>query len=92
MQRTNERKEGYPQNRDNRREEGHRDDSEPRNYRNPDPLNVNLEGKSVVIVLLTGRTESGILKAMGQYSLSLELPSKKMLIVNKAAILTVSVL
>ena len=92
MQRTNERKEGYPQNRDSQKKPVSTEDSTPRNYRNPDPLNCGLEGKSVVIVLLTGRTESGILKAMGQYSMSLELPTKKLLVVSKSAIVSVSVL
>ena len=67
-------------------------DSEPRNYTQPDPMNVSLEGKSVVVVMVSNRTESGILRVVGQYFLSLELPNKKTLIVSKSGIITVSVL
>ena len=64
----------------------------PRNYDNPEPLNTSHKGKAVVIALVNGRSESGILKALGQYTIELELQNKKTLIVNKAAILTVSIL
>ena len=64
----------------------------PRNYDNPEPLNTSHKGKAVVIALVNGRSESGILKALGQYTLELELQNKKTLIINKSAILTVSIL
>ncbi len=67
-------------------------DQEPRNFRNPDPLNCSLEGRIVTISLLNGRIESGKVKVMGQYSMLLELPNKKSLIINKSAVLLVSVL
>ena len=94
MQRTNERKEGYLQNRDNRREERNhgKEDTGPRNYRNPDPLNCGLEGKTVTVTLINGRSESGTLKAMGQFFMSMELANRKLLIIGKASIVTVSVL
>ena len=66
-------------------------DSTPRNYSNPDPLNCGLEGKSITVTLIDGRIEAGIVKSMGQYSIALEAANKRMLIVNKAAIITVSV-
>ena len=84
-------KRSYPQNRDNRETERH-EESGPRNYRQPDPLNCGLEGKSITLTMSNGRTESGILKVMGQYSIEIEFPSKKTLIVNKSAIITVSVI
>jgi len=65
---------------------------EPRNFRNPDPLNCSIEGKSVTVTLINGRIESGIIKVMGQFSLSLEMSNHKILIVNKSAIISVSVL
>jgi sRNA-binding regulator protein Hfq len=63
----------------------------PRNYRNPDPLNCGIEGKSATITMIDGRIESGIVKVMGQYSISMEAANKRILIVNKSAIITVSV-
>ena len=65
---------------------------EPRNFRNPDPLNCSLEGRIVTVSLLNGRIESGKLKVMGQYSMLLELPNKRDMIINKSAVLLVSVL
>ena len=49
-------------------------EQEPRNFRNPDPLNCSLEGRAVTVSLLNGRIESGKVKVMGQYSMMLELP------------------
>ena len=83
-------KRSYPQNRDNG--DNKHEESGPRNYRQPDPLNCGLEGKSITLTMSNGRTESGILKVMGQYSIEIEFPSKKTLIVNKSAIITVSVI
>ena len=67
-------------------------ETEPRNFRNPDPLNCGLEGKSVTVSMVNGRIESGKLKVMGQFSLSLEGGNGRMLIINKSSIITVSVL
>ena len=92
MQNVNERKEGYPQNRDNRREEQRKEDSEPRNYRNPDPLNCSVEGKAITITLVTGRTESGTCMHMGAYFMEIKLPNGRSLIVAKSALVTVSIL
>ena len=47
--------------------------------------------KSVTVTLRSGRIESGILRGFGQYDIALELPNRKVLIVMKHAIDTVSV-
>lgn len=65
---------------------------EVRNYSNPEPLNTSHIGKSVTITLVNGRIESGRLKALGAYMLSLEVTTGRELIINKGAIVTVSVL
>ncbi len=89
----NERKEGYPQNRDNRREERpQRDDSEPRNYAQPDPMNVSLQGRSLTVTLVNGRIESGICKKMGQYFMELQGSNGKTMLINKGQVMVVSVL
>lgn len=49
-------------------------------------------GKSVTISMRSGRIETGILRGYGQYDIALELSNKKMLIVMKHAIDTVSVM
>jgi len=49
-------------------------------------------GKSVIITMRNGRSESGILRGYGQYDIALELPTKRILIVMKHAIDTVSIL
>lgn|GEM_PF-7115080 len=49
-------------------------------------------GKSVTVSLRNGRIETGILRGYGQYDIALELSNKKMLIVMKHAIDTVSVM
>ena len=67
-------------------------DTGPRNYGNPEPLNTSHVGKSVTITLVNGRTESGKLKALGAYMLSLEGSNGRELIVNKGSIVTVSIL
>jgi sRNA-binding regulator protein Hfq len=64
----------------------------PRNYGNPEPLNTSHIGKSVTVTLVNGRIESGKLKALGAYMLSVEDPRGKELIINKGAIITVSVM
>ena len=64
----------------------------PRNYENPEPLNTSHIGKSVTITLVNGRIESGKLKALGAYMLSIRGPNGKELIINKGSIVTVSVL
>jgi hypothetical protein len=65
---------------------------EPRNYGNPEPLNLSHIGKSVTITLVNGRIESGKLKALGAYMLSLEGPNGKELIINKGSVVTISVM
>jgi small nuclear ribonucleoprotein (snRNP)-like protein len=64
----------------------------PRNYGNPEPLNTSHIGRSVTITLVNGRIESGKLKALGAYMLSIECSNGKELIINKGSIVTVSVL
>ena len=49
-------------------------------------------GKSVTITLRSGRIESGILRGFGQYDIALEVQNKRVLIVMKHAIDTVSVM
>lgn len=68
------------------------ENAEPRNYANPEPLNVSHIGRSVTVTLINGRIESGKLKAMGAYMISIIGSNGKELIVNKGAIITVSVL
>ena len=65
---------------------------DPRNYRNPDPLNVGLEGKTLTISLVNGRIESGKLKVAGQYFLEMVGFNGRSLIIAKSAIVTVSVM
>ena len=67
-------------------------ETEPRNYGNPEPLNTSHIGRSVTITLVNGRIESGILKALGAYMLSIKGPTGKELIINKGSIITVSIL
>lgn len=64
----------------------------PRNYGNPEPLNTSHIGRSVTVTLVNGRIESGKLKALGAYMLSLEGSNGKELIINKGQIVTVSIL
>ena len=64
----------------------------PRNYGNPEPLNTSHIGRSVTITLVNGRIESGKLKALGAYMLSIDGSNGKELIINKGSIVTVSVL
>lgn len=68
------------------------ENAEPRNYANPEPLNVSHIGRSVTVTLVNGRIESGKLKAMGAYMISIIGTNGKELIVNKGAIITVSLL
>lgn len=64
----------------------------PMNYRNPEPLNTSHIGKSVTITLSNGRIECGTLKGLGAYMLSIESSNGRELIINKGAIVTVSVM
>ena len=64
----------------------------PRNYANLEPLNTSYIGRSVTITLSNGRIESGKLKVLGAYMLSIEDSNGKELIINKGAIVTVSIL
>ena len=63
-----------------------------KNYSNPEPLNVSHIGKSVTITMVNGRTEAGVLKALGQYMISIELPNKRTLLIYKSAVVTISVM
>ena len=63
-----------------------------RNYNQPDPLNTSCIGKSVAVTLSNGRIESGKLKALGAYWLSIQGPNGKELILNKGQIMVVSIL
>ena len=67
-------------------------DEGPRNYANLEPLNTSYIGRSVTITLSNGRIESGKLKVLGAYMLSIEGSNGKELIINKGAIVTVSIL
>lgn len=49
-------------------------------------------GRALTVTLRSGRTESGVLRGYGQYDIALELSNKKVLIVMKHAIDTVTVL
>ena len=64
----------------------------PRNYASLEPLNTSYIGRSVTITLSNGRIESGKLKVLGAYMLSIEDSNGKELIINKGAIVTVSIL
>ena len=55
-------------------------------------MNTSHIGKSVTITLVNGRIESGKLKALGAYMLSIDGNNGKELIINKGSIVTVSVL
>ena len=79
-------------NRDNRRKESQKKDNIIKNYSNPEPLNVSLVGRPIVVTMINGRTESGKLVSLGQYMLSLELPNKRTLLIYKSAIITISVM
>lgn len=67
-------------------------DEGPRNYANLEPLNTSYIGRSVTITLSNGRIESGKLKVLGAHMLSIEGSNGKELIINKGAIVTVSIL
>ena len=64
----------------------------PRNYANPEPLNTSHIGRVVAVTVVNGRTETGKLKSLGAYMLSVEMSNGKELIVNKGAIISVVVL
>ncbi len=63
----------------------------PRNYSQPEPLNVGLVGKAVTIVMIDNSIQAGILRAVGQYFILLEIMKTRTLIINKAGILTMAV-
>ena len=66
-------------------------DNVTRNYSNPEPLNTSHIGKSVTVTLINGRIEAGVLKSLGAYMLSIVMPNGRELIIQKGAIITVSV-
>lgn len=57
-----------------------------------DSLTKDLIGKSVIISLIGGRIESGILKECGMYDILIEMTNKRTLIILKSAILTMAVM
>lgn len=67
-------------------------DGDAKNYRNPEPLNCALEGKSMTISLVNGRVESGRCTRMGQFFMELVMGNGKPIIIAKSALVTVSVL
>ena len=64
----------------------------PRNYRNPDPLNCGLEGRSMTVSMVNGRVESGKCTRMGQFFMEIVMGNGKPIIIAKSAVVTVSVL
>ncbi len=66
--------------------------TEPRNYRNPDPLNCSLEGKVLTVTMVNGRTESGTCLTVGQYFIELKMATGRSLIIQKGAIVTITVM
>ena len=64
----------------------------PRNFEPLEPLNLSLLGRSITVSLTNNRIESGILRHLGEYTMEIELPNKRSMIIEKAAIITVSVL
>ena len=79
-------------NKDNGRIAAEKKDNDSRNYSNPEPLNTSNIGKSVTITLVNGRIEAGTLKSLGAYMLSIVMPNGRELIIQKGAIVTVSIL
>lgn len=69
-----------------------RNNENPRNYSNPEPLNTSHIGRIVSITMVNGRTERGRLKSLGAYMLSVEMPDGKEKIVNKGAIISMAIL
>ncbi len=57
-----------------------------------DVFSSHLIGKSLVITLINGRTESGILTQFGQYEVAIKTAQGRELIIMKSGILTVSVM
>ncbi|MCL4337466.1 MAG: hypothetical protein M1129_04075 [Candidatus Thermoplasmatota archaeon] len=57
-----------------------------------DVFSSHLIGKSLVLTLINGRTESGILTQFGQYDLAIKTAQGRELIIMKSAIITVGVL
>ena len=64
----------------------------PRNYRNPDPLNCGLEGRSITVSMVNGRIESGKCTRMGQFFMEIVMGNGKPIIIAKSAVVTVSIL
>lgn len=66
--------------------------TEPKNYRNPDPLNCGLESKVLTVSMVNGRTESGTCQTVGQYFIELKMPNGRTLIIQKGAIVSLTVM
>jgi sRNA-binding regulator protein Hfq len=79
-------------NKDNGRKESQKKDNIIKNYSNPEPLNISHIGRPIVVTMITGRTESGKLTALGQYMIAIELQNKRSLLIYKSAIITISVM
>ncbi|HLH86506.1 MAG TPA: hypothetical protein VKU79_06570 [Thermoplasmataceae archaeon] len=67
-------------------------ETEPRNFRNPDPLNCGLEGRFITVSMVNGRVESGKCTRMGQFFMEIVMGNGKPIIIAKSAVVTVSVL
>jgi hypothetical protein len=65
--------------------------SEPRNFNNPEPLNTSHIGKMLEITMADRTEETGKLKALGAYMLSLDY-GNNVIILNKAYIVKVVIL
>ena len=79
-------------NKDNGRKDPEKKDNIIKNYSNPEPLNISHIGRPIVVTMITGRTESGKLTALGQYMIAIELQNKRSLLIYKSAIITISVM
>jgi hypothetical protein len=64
---------------------------EARNFSNPEPLNTSHIGRSLTVTLINGRIESGILRKLGAYMISLDC-GNNVIILNKVHIVKVVVL
>ncbi len=62
------------------------------NFEVPDCVNLSLKNKVVTIQLSNNRIESGKITHIGQYFIEMAMPNGKALVINKAAIVTVTVM
>ena len=85
------RKEMKPPDKGDKEKHERQEQEGPRNYSQPEPLNTSIIGKALTITTVDGRTISGILRKLGQYMIEVELPHGMKLMVNKSAIVTLTV-